>query len=152
MNLSYNGALLRVPVLPPAVRLPVLHVSMQSLLTAAHLGRERAYHRVCMHITGGGMDQYIKMFVNACSHCQARKTTQPPSDGLVQLFSATELFLPTYTKLIPGAARERQTHADQVRKKRKEKKQGMIPPTVMHIAGGTFLASVITVQYIASSH
>ena len=41
---SYNGELCRVPVLPPAVPLPVVH-ALHSLPTDDHLGRNKTYHR-----------------------------------------------------------------------------------------------------------
>ena len=86
-----NGRRHYVPILPPSTRRSVLR-ALHELPMAGHLGYKKTYHRIRSRFYWKGMTQDIKDFVRSCITCQARKTPQPRSAGLLQPFSASKPF------------------------------------------------------------
>jgi transposase InsO family protein len=88
---TVNGRRHYVPVLPPAIRLPVIR-TLHDLPLSAHLGYKKTYHKIRSQFYWKGMAADIKAFVRSCVPCQTRKPPPPSLSGHLHLFSASRPF------------------------------------------------------------
>ena len=88
-----SGRRYYVPILPPAVRLPVMQ-ALHDLPMSGHLGYKKTYHRIRTQFLDywKGMGRDVKAFVRSRLPCQSRKPPQPRHSGQLQLFSASRPF------------------------------------------------------------